>query len=162
RGRARTQRARGGRRDDRAAGRAVRAGGGRGVGARGGDALGPAGAGRAARLRGARGGRRGRRRRRARGRRRGPGAARWASAGGPGALGFALRTVRPGGAVVVLGLSGAEAIPVDVDSAVVRDVAIFGVLGSPHVWPDAIELVRSGTVDTAPLVSATYGLAQAR
>jgi L-iditol 2-dehydrogenase len=83
-------------------------------------------------------------------------------AGGAGALSFALRTVRPGGSVAVLGLSGAEAIPVDMDSVVVRDVTVHGVLGSPHVWPDAIALVRSGVVDTAPLVSATYALAQAR
>jgi len=32
------------------------------------------------------------------------------------------------------------------------------VLGSPHVWPDAIELVRSGRVRTEPLVSGVYAL----
>jgi threonine dehydrogenase-like Zn-dependent dehydrogenase len=30
------------------------------------------------------------------------------------------------------------------------------------VWPDAIELVRSGAIQTGPLVSAAYPLAQAR
>jgi threonine dehydrogenase-like Zn-dependent dehydrogenase len=62
----------------------------------------------------------------------------------------------------VLGLSGADAIGVDVDSVVVRDLAVHGVLGSPHVWPDAIELVRSGAIRTEPLVSAAYPLARAR
>jgi L-iditol 2-dehydrogenase len=83
-------------------------------------------------------------------------------AGGANALGFALRTVRPGGTVVILGLSGKPEVPVDVDSAVVRDLTVHGVLGSPHVWPDAIELVRSGKVATEPLVTATYRLDEAR
>jgi len=79
-------------------------------------------------------------------------------AGGAGALDFSLRTVRPGGTVVVLGLSGLPAVPVDMDSVVVRDLTVHGVLGSPHVWPDAIELVRSGRVQTEPLVSGVYAL----
>jgi 2-desacetyl-2-hydroxyethyl bacteriochlorophyllide A dehydrogenase len=83
-------------------------------------------------------------------------------AGGAAALDFALRAVRPGGTVVILGLSGAATVPVDMDSVVVRDLAVHGVLGSPHVWPDAIELVRSGRIRTEPLVSATYGLSAAR
>jgi 2-desacetyl-2-hydroxyethyl bacteriochlorophyllide A dehydrogenase len=79
-------------------------------------------------------------------------------AGGAAALEFALRAVRPGGAVVVLGLSGLESVPVDMDSVVVRDLAVHGVLGSPHVWPDTIELVRSGRVRTEPLVSGVFAL----
>jgi 2-desacetyl-2-hydroxyethyl bacteriochlorophyllide A dehydrogenase len=79
-------------------------------------------------------------------------------AGGAPALDLALRTVRPGGSVVVLGLSGLPAVPVDMDSVVVRDLTVHGVLGSPHVWPDAIELVRSGRVRTEPLVSGVYAL----
>ena len=71
---------------------------------------------------------------------------------------FALRTVRPGGTAVVLGLSGVPAVPVDMDAVVVRDLVVHGVLGSPHVWPDAIELVRSGRIRTEPLVSGVYDL----
>jgi L-iditol 2-dehydrogenase len=48
------------------------------------------------------------------------------------------------------------------DGVVVRDLVVHGVLGSPHVWPDTIELVRSGAIRTEPLVSATYALAQAQ
>jgi threonine dehydrogenase-like Zn-dependent dehydrogenase len=58
----------------------------------------------------------------------------------------------------VLGLSGLASVPVDMDSVVVRDLVVHGVLGSPHVWPDAIELVRSGRVRTEPLVSGVYAL----
>lgn len=83
-------------------------------------------------------------------------------AGGAAALDFALRAVRPGGTVVILGLAGAATVPVDMDSVVVRDLAVHGVLGSPHVWPDAIELVRTGRIRTEPLVSATYGLSATR
>ena len=79
-------------------------------------------------------------------------------AGGAEALGFALRTVRPGGTAVVLGLSGTPTVPVDMDSVVVRDLVVHGVLGSPHVWPDTIELVRSGRVRTEPLISGVFAL----
>ena len=44
-------------------------------------------------------------------------------------------------------------------SVVVRDLTVHGVLGSPHVWPDTIELIRSGRVRTEPLVSGVFSLA---
>jgi L-iditol 2-dehydrogenase len=83
-------------------------------------------------------------------------------AGGPAATAFALAAVRPGGAVVLVGLAGTATVPFDLDGAIVRDVTLHGVLGSPHVWPDAIALVRSGAVRTEPLVTGTFGLAGAR
>jgi 2-desacetyl-2-hydroxyethyl bacteriochlorophyllide A dehydrogenase len=83
-------------------------------------------------------------------------------AGGPAAIAFAFSSVRPGGTVVALGLSGKPALPFDFDGLVVRDVDLIGVLGSVGFWPDAIELITSGRVLTEPLVTGTYGIEQTR
>ncbi len=82
-------------------------------------------------------------------------------AGGPAAIAAAFSTVRPGGTVVALGLSGSPTIPFDFDSMVVRDVDLLGVLGSVGYWPDAIELITSGRVVTEPLVTRSFSLERA-
>jgi L-iditol 2-dehydrogenase len=83
-------------------------------------------------------------------------------AGGEAALDAALRTVRPGGTLVAVGLCGKTSIPFDFDQVVLRDLDIRGVLGSVGQWPDAIALVASGAVRAEPLVTAAFPLAQAR
>jgi L-iditol 2-dehydrogenase len=83
-------------------------------------------------------------------------------AGGPVAIASAFAAVRPGGTVVALGLSGAATIPFDFDGLVVRDVDLIGVLGSVGFWPDAIELITSGRVQTEPLVTGSYGIERTR
>jgi L-iditol 2-dehydrogenase len=83
-------------------------------------------------------------------------------AGGPVAIAAAFSAVRPGGTVVGLGLSGKPTIPFDFDGLVVRDVDLIGVLGSVGFWPDAIELITSGRVQTEPLVTGTYGIERTR
>jgi 2-desacetyl-2-hydroxyethyl bacteriochlorophyllide A dehydrogenase len=83
-------------------------------------------------------------------------------AGGPVAIASAFAAVRPGGRVVALGLSGAPTIPFDFDGLVVRDVDLIGVLGSVGFWPDAIDLITSGRVQTAPLVTGTFGIERTR
>ncbi len=55
-------------------------------------------------------------------------------AGGEGAIRFAFDSVRPGGTVVALGLSGKETVPFDFDGMVVRDIDLIGVLGSVGYW----------------------------
>ena len=83
-------------------------------------------------------------------------------AGGPAAIAAAFAAVRPGGAVIAVGLSGAATIPFDWDGMVVRDVDLIGVLGSVGYWPDAIELITSGRVKTEPLVTGAYPLDRTR
>ena len=70
--------------------------------------------------------------------------------------------MRPGGTVVALGLSGSPTIPFDFDGMVVRDIDLIGVLGSVGYWPDAIELITSGRVQTEPLVTRSFPLERAR
>jgi len=83
-------------------------------------------------------------------------------AGGPAAIAGAFAAVRPGGSVVALGLSGSATIPFDFDGMVVRDIDLIGVLGSVGYWPDAIELIASGRVQTEPLVTRVYPLERTR
>ncbi|MBE2314460.1 alcohol dehydrogenase catalytic domain-containing protein [Solirubrobacter sp. CPCC 204708] len=83
-------------------------------------------------------------------------------AGGQGAIRAAFEAVRPGGTVVALGLSGRPEIPFDWDGLVVRDIDLIGVLGSVGYWDGAIELIASGAVQTAPLVTQTFGIEHAR
>ena len=82
-------------------------------------------------------------------------------AGGQAAIAAAFAAVRPGGTVVALGLSGKPTIPFDFDGLVVRDVDLIGVLGSVGFWPDAIELITSGRVQTEPLVTGDLSASSA-
>jgi len=83
-------------------------------------------------------------------------------AGGADAIRFAFKAVRPGGAVVAVGLSGAEWIPFDFDGLVVRDIDLIGVLGSVGYWEPAIALIASGQVKAEPLVTRRFPLEQTR
>jgi len=83
-------------------------------------------------------------------------------AGGETAVAAALAAVRPGGLVVAVGLCGAPRIPFDYDRLITHDLAVRGVLGSVGLWPEAIALIERGAVQTAPLVTATFGLERAR
>ena len=81
-------------------------------------------------------------------------------AGGAAAVDAALRTVRPGGLVVAVGLCGAPKVPFDYDRLITHDLAVRGVLGSTGLWPDAIALLASGAIETGPLVTATFPITQ--
>ena len=70
--------------------------------------------------------------------------------------------MRPGGRVVALGLSGAPTIPFDFDGMVVHDVDLVGVLGSVGYWPGAIALLTEGSIQTDPIVTATFPLERTR
>jgi L-iditol 2-dehydrogenase len=83
-------------------------------------------------------------------------------AGGEAAVDAALKTVRPGGLVVAVGLCGAPKVPFDYDRLITHDLAVRGVLGSVGLWPDAIGLIASGAVETEPLVTAVYPIEDTR
>lgn len=70
----------------------------------------------------------------------------------------ALRLCSEGGTVGLVGLTGSDATPVDLDDIVVRDVTLHGCLGSPHVWPDVIDLVAHGAVRPSVLVTHRFSL----
>jgi L-iditol 2-dehydrogenase len=73
-------------------------------------------------------------------------------------VGAALEACRDGGSVVLLGLTGAPATPVDLDRVVVRDIMLQGSLGSPGVWSDVVALVAERRVRPSALVSHRFPL----
>ncbi|HEY0448642.1 zinc-dependent alcohol dehydrogenase [Actinophytocola sp.] len=70
----------------------------------------------------------------------------------------AVGSTTEGGRVLLLGLTGAPAVPLDVDAVVLRDLTVVGSLGSPSVWPAAVDLVASGRIAPGRLVSHEFGL----
>jgi L-iditol 2-dehydrogenase len=70
----------------------------------------------------------------------------------------ALDRLGPSGRLVVVGLTGAESVPVDLDRVVVNDQVILGSLGSPGVWPQALELLGRGRVRPSGLITHRYPL----
>jgi len=73
----------------------------------------------------------------------------------------ALQAAADGGRIVVLGLCGKPAVPVDLDSLVLRDLVLVGSLGSPGIWPEVIDLVATGRVLPSSIVSHEFTLDEA-
>jgi threonine dehydrogenase-like Zn-dependent dehydrogenase len=80
------------------------------------------------------------------------------ASGSPSGVTAALDRLGPGGRLVVIGLTGAELVAVDLDRVVVNDQVILGSLGSPDVWPQALELLGRGRVRPSVLVTHRYPL----
>jgi len=79
------------------------------------------------------------------------------TAGTPEAVTHALELVRPGGRVVLTGLPH-EPTAVSFFSVVRREVTLTGSMIYQHEFPEALELVGSGAVKTAPLITHRFGL----
>jgi threonine dehydrogenase-like Zn-dependent dehydrogenase len=80
------------------------------------------------------------------------------ASGSRGGVAAALDRLGPSGRLVVIGLTGAEWVPVDLDRVVVNDQVVLGSLGSPDVWPQALELLGRGRVRPSALVTHRYPL----
>jgi len=80
------------------------------------------------------------------------------ASGSRGGVAAALDRLGPRGRLVVIGLTGAESVPVDLDRVVVNDQVVLGSLGSPDVWPQALELLGRGRVRPSALVTHRYPL----
>ncbi|MCL6705931.1 NAD(P)-dependent alcohol dehydrogenase [Pseudomonas sp. R2.Fl] len=66
--------------------------------------------------------------------------------------------VRPGGAVVLVGLP-VDAVHFDVPGAISREVRIETVFRYANVFDRALELIASGKVDLKPLITGTFAFA---
>jgi len=80
------------------------------------------------------------------------------ASGSPGGVAAALDRLGPSGHLVVIGLTGAESVPVDLDRVVVNDQVVLGSLGSPDVWPQALELLGRGRARPSALITHRYPL----
>jgi L-iditol 2-dehydrogenase len=80
------------------------------------------------------------------------------AAGAPQSLATAIELVRRGGLVIQVGLYG-KSVPVPVDRLVIREVTLRGSFAStPSSWKSALDLMATGAVDLAPLVSQVLPL----
>ncbi|WP_071797488.1 NAD(P)-dependent alcohol dehydrogenase [Natronohydrobacter thiooxidans] len=81
------------------------------------------------------------------------------ASGAPKVLNDAVRCVRPGGCLVIVGMPPSE-VPFDVNAAVMREIRIETVFRYANVFDRALELIASGKVDLKPLISDTYAFDQ--
>ena len=68
------------------------------------------------------------------------------------------RIVRPGGAVVLVGLP-VEPVQIDVPGAIAKEVRIETVFRYANVFDRALALIASGKVDLKPLITGTFAFA---
>lgn len=74
-------------------------------------------------------------------------------AGTPEAVRLAVETVRRGGRVALLGLTGRKPVELLTDRWVMDEIDILGVRSSPNAYPAAIELIASGAINVRPLAT---------
>jgi D-xylulose reductase len=77
------------------------------------------------------------------------------ASGSPRVFDDILRIVRPGGAIVLVGLPPGT-VPFNVNNAIAREVRIETVFRYANVFDRALALIASGKVDLKPLISETF------
>jgi 2-desacetyl-2-hydroxyethyl bacteriochlorophyllide A dehydrogenase len=74
----------------------------------------------------------------------------------------ALRTyiplMRKGGRIVLLGFPHGPIEGIDLSGLVIGNITIYGVLGSPGVWREALSLIAKGTVPVSKIITHTFPL----
>jgi L-iditol 2-dehydrogenase len=78
--------------------------------------------------------------------------------GSTAAINAGLRSIRPGGSVVLVGM-GADELLLPLGLIQQRELHITGTFRYAHTWPTAIELAASGRVHLDDLVTGEFGLA---
>ncbi|WP_439560718.1 NAD(P)-dependent alcohol dehydrogenase [Roseinatronobacter sp.] len=81
------------------------------------------------------------------------------ASGAPQVFETIFKTVRPGGAVVLVGLPP-KAVELDVNAAIAREVRIETVFRYANVFDRALALIASGRVNLKPLITRSYGFDQ--
>jgi len=64
----------------------------------------------------------------------------------------AVISVRPGGRVILIGLSG-HLTTVDLDRIVLNDISIRGSLSSPHEWKETIKFIEEKKFDPSEIIT---------
>ena len=77
------------------------------------------------------------------------------ASGSPKAFANLFDGVRPGGAVVLVGLP-VEPVNLDVPAAISKEVRIETVFRYANIFDRALQLIASGKVDLKPLITGTY------
>ncbi len=78
--------------------------------------------------------------------------------GNPAVVEQMVRSVRRGGTVAILGLTGGATAQLPVDLLALDELTVLGVRSSPNAYPATIELIASGAIRTDPLTTERYTL----
>jgi L-iditol 2-dehydrogenase len=78
--------------------------------------------------------------------------------GNPAVPAQAMRAVRRGGTVAVLGLTGGRSAELPVDPLVLDELNLLGIRSSPNAYPAMIALLAAGAIATEPLTTHQYPL----
>lgn len=78
--------------------------------------------------------------------------------GNPSVPAQAIGSVRRGGKIALLGLSGGMRAELDIDRMTLDELDLMGIRSSPNAYPAMIALMKSGKVDLSPLVTHVYPL----
>ncbi|MBZ9991829.1 NAD(P)-dependent alcohol dehydrogenase [Mesorhizobium sp. BH1-1-5] len=81
------------------------------------------------------------------------------ASGSPKAFANLFDIVRPGGAVVLVGLP-VEAVELNVPAAISKEVRIETVFRYANIFDRALQLIGSGKVDLKPLITGTYDFSE--
>lgn len=73
----------------------------------------------------------------------------------------AVNSVKPGGKICALSITGTEKIPVDLDYIVTRDITVVGVLASPNAFEPALKMIAANKIDVKGCISHKYPFEQA-
>jgi L-iditol 2-dehydrogenase len=87
-------------------------------------------------------------------------AASWEAVGASATVQTAIKCVRKGGDVTLVG-NVSPAVEIPLQTVVTRELALHGSCASAGEYPQCIELMASGAVNVAPLLSATASLEEA-
>ena len=79
-------------------------------------------------------------------------------AGNPDVIPQALGSVRRGGKVALLGLTGGMTVPLSPDQLTLDEIDLLGVRSSPNAYPAMIRLMETGAVDVSPLMNHVYSM----
>jgi L-iditol 2-dehydrogenase len=82
--------------------------------------------------------------------------------GNPATVPQALASVRRGGTVALLGLSGGAKVELEVDRLPLDELDLLGIRSSPNAYPAMIDLLASGAVSVKPLTADVYPLGRVR
>jgi L-iditol 2-dehydrogenase len=80
--------------------------------------------------------------------------------GKPGAWDSIPSILAPRARVAVTGLYGGKKCVIDFDTFVVNNISLYGSLGGPNVWDEAISLHERGLVTAEPLISQRMPLSE--
>ncbi|HEY7582939.1 MAG TPA: alcohol dehydrogenase catalytic domain-containing protein [Acidimicrobiia bacterium] len=78
--------------------------------------------------------------------------------GNPKVPAQAIGSLRRGGRVAILGLTGGKPSEIDVDRLTLDEIDVMGIRSSPNAYPAMIALMRSRKVDVSPLITQVYPL----